>query len=264
VGAGPVLPKPAALTGADVGAEAEAIGASVPQGVALNDRARSLGVPVNDGHGGLIIAGDTTPNEFDLPGGPRLTVLHPNHERLERLRKLFEVTAQEHGDDAAVAAAMTDTSVPNLSSIVILASAKNATMLLTGDARGDDVLAGLDKADKLDADKGIDVDILKVPHHGSDRNVDTDFFRRVRAAHYVISGDGTDDNPENATLQMIIDARGDAAYTVHLTNRDGKKGLGPRLATFLGDHQASGHPLPAQFRESAELSLVVNLGDPLG
>jgi hypothetical protein len=156
VGAGPVLPKPAALTGADVGAEAEAIGASVPQGVALNDRARSLGVPVNDGHGGLIIAGDTTPNEFDLPGGPRLTVLHPNHERLERLRKLFEVTAQEHGDDAAVAAAMTDTSVPNLSSIVILASAKNATMLLTGDARGDDVLAGLDKAGKLDADKVLD------------------------------------------------------------------------------------------------------------
>ena len=44
------------------------------------------------------------------------------------------------------------------------------------------------------------------------------FFERVPADHYVFSGDGEHGNPERATLQMLLDARGaDANYTIHLT-----------------------------------------------
>ena len=86
-------------------------------------------------------------------------------------------------------AAYLDSSVYNLSSIVVLARAKRKTMLLTGDARGDDVLAGLREAGLLRRSP-LHVDVLKLPHHGSDRNVETDFFRKIVADHYVVSADG--------------------------------------------------------------------------
>ena len=46
-------------------------------------------------------------------------------------------------------------------------------MLLTGDARGDKILRG--DGTGRDAKKGgkKHVDILKVPHHGSDNNMET-------------------------------------------------------------------------------------------
>ena len=46
-------------------------------------------------------------------------------------------------------------------------------MLLTGDVRGDHVVSGLQRANLLPGGKAH-VDILKIPHHGSDRTVDTE------------------------------------------------------------------------------------------
>jgi hypothetical protein len=60
-------------------------------------------------------------------------------------------------------------------------------------------------------------DVLKVPHHGSDRNVTVDFFRRLPADHYIVSGNGKHGNPELETLRMLAEARGAAPYTVHFT-----------------------------------------------
>jgi len=92
--------------------------------------------------------------------------------------------------------------------------------LLTGDARGDKVLEGLELNGLLKADgkSTMHVDIFKVPHHGSDRNADPILFRRVTADHYVFSGDGEHGNPERETLQMLLDERGeDDDFTIHLT-----------------------------------------------
>ena len=91
-------------------------------------------------------------------------------------------------------------------------------MLLTGDARGDHILQSLRDADLLNNSGRITVDVFKVPHHGSDRNVSTDMFRRIRARHYVFSADGKHDNPDDATLNMLTRARGRARYTMHFTN----------------------------------------------
>ena len=63
----------------------------------------------------------------------------------------------------------------------------------------------------------LHVDILKVPHHGSDRNIDPVFFRRITADHYVFSGNGEHGNPERATLRMLTDTAGSRSFTVHLT-----------------------------------------------
>jgi hypothetical protein len=61
------------------------------------------------------------------------------------------------------------------------------------------------------------VDILKMPHHGSDRNLDPIFFQRISADHYVFSGNGEHGNPERETLQMLLDENGDKELTIHLT-----------------------------------------------
>jgi len=63
----------------------------------------------------------------------------------------------------------------------------------------------------------IDVDIVKVPHHGSSNNLDDDFFERIRAPHYVFSGNGEHGNPERESLAMLFKARGSEPLTVHLT-----------------------------------------------
>jgi beta-lactamase superfamily II metal-dependent hydrolase len=99
----------------------------------------------------------------------------------------------------------------------MLAESGDKRMLLTGDARGDKILAGLEMVGLLKAKGKMHVDVLKVPHHGSDNNMETVFFQRVTADHYVMSGDGEHGNPERATLEMLLAARGNAKYTIHLT-----------------------------------------------
>jgi len=53
-------------------------------------------------------------------------------------------------------AAYVDKSVPNLSSLVVLAKAGGKTMLLTGDARGDKILEGLELVGALKKGEALD------------------------------------------------------------------------------------------------------------
>ena len=111
----------------------------------------------------------------------------------------------------------TDTTAPNLSSIVVLAEVSNRKILLTGDPPGDKILEGLELAKLIAKGGGMHVDIIKVPHHGSDRNVDPSFFQRLIADHYVFSGNGEYGNPELETFKMLLEIRGKDKYTIHLT-----------------------------------------------
>ena len=140
-------------------------------------------------------------------------------------------------------AAYIDQSVPNLSSIVLFVESGGRTMLLTGDGRGDDTLAGLEAADLLTPGEALRVDLLKVPHHGSDRNVEADYFERIVADHYVISGDGRHDNPSQEMLRMLIDSQGDreVRHPPHLPDRC--QGL-PRSGTRGNRSQVRGECAP--------------------
>jgi hypothetical protein len=145
---------------------------------------------------------------------PELEALHKKHE--EWLREL----KKKGKSPAETLAAYVDKSVPNLSSIVVLAEFGGKRMLLTGDARGDKIIQGLQLARLLGPGKNskIEVDLLKVPHHGSSNNLKTDFFERVVAKHYVFSGDGEHGNPERESMEMLLAARGeDADFTIHFT-----------------------------------------------
>jgi hypothetical protein len=78
-------------------------------------------------------------------------------------------------------------------------------------------LQGLELVGLLKKGSKLHVDILKMPHHGSDRNIEPIFFRRITADHYVFSGNGEHGNPERETLQMLLDESGGEEFTIHLT-----------------------------------------------
>ena len=81
---------------------------------------------------------------FDVGDGLKLTVIGPDEERVRALQVEWDKQIRTAG--VAKVAEFADQSVFNLSSITVLATFKKKTMLLTGDARGDFVLAGLKRA----------------------------------------------------------------------------------------------------------------------
>jgi hypothetical protein len=197
--------------------------ASIAQGFRLRLDAEKLGITRNMEFDGKLIQASQNGEAKDIAQGLKFTVVGPMAPELEELQqehlKWLE-DLKKHGKPIPQAlAAYIDESVPNLSSIVVLAEFGGKCMLLTGDARGDKILQGLQLTGLLGPgpDSTINVDLLKVPHHGSSNNLDQDFFKRIIAKHYVFSGNGDYGNPERETMEMLWNARGDADYTVHLT-----------------------------------------------
>jgi hypothetical protein len=197
--------------------------ASIEQGFRLRQNAAGLGFPRNPQFKGKLIVARTDAKPVGLAPGFKMTVIGPMLPELAALFKkhqewLEQLKAKGKSPPEALAAYV-DKSIPNLSSIVVLVEAGGKSILLTGDARGDKILEGLQFVGRLAPGRGatMEVDVLKVPHHGSDNNLDSDFFERVRARHYVFSGDGEHGNPERETMKMLFDARGDEPFTIHLT-----------------------------------------------
>ncbi|MFF4255324.1 ComEC/Rec2 family competence protein [Streptomyces sp. NPDC001663] len=234
-----------------------AVAASVDQGRRLRRQADRLAVPVNRPFPGIIARGAPGGPSVRLPGELTLTVLAPAPERLEQLQREWDEELRRlqrrSAGAAAEAAALLDRTATNLSSLVILAEHDGHTVLLTGDARGDDVTEGVSEAGLL-VDGRVHVDVLKVPHHGSARSLDEDFFRTVTADHYVISADGRHGNPDLESLHMLAAARQDDAFTLHLTNRE------ERLTSFAEEQRAAGRSFAVRFRKPDDLSIAVQVG----
>lgn len=101
---------------------------------------------------------------------------------------------------------------PNLASLMFMVEEGEKKILLTGDGHANDILAGLEKRQKLDSDGNLHVNVLKVQHHGAEYNMTADFARRVTADHYVFCGNGYATNPEEIVLDTIADARKTGKY----------------------------------------------------
>jgi hypothetical protein len=195
--------------------------ASVDQGFRLRDDSKKLSLRINPQLKGQLVLAKAKAKKVDMGKGLSLTVVGPMNDEVMALQKAHDdfLKKKKTKKGEASLAAFTDTSVPNLSSLVVLAEVGGKRILFTGDARGDKVLEGLELVGllKKDGKSKIHVDVLKCPHHGSNRNIDPIFFRRIPADHYVFSGNGQHGNPERDTLQMLLDERGDEKYTIHLT-----------------------------------------------
>jgi beta-lactamase superfamily II metal-dependent hydrolase len=191
--------------------------ASVGQGFRLRDDTRKLNLLLNPEFEGKLVLAQAKGKKVDMGKGLKFTVVGPMHNEVVALQKQHDEFLKKKQKEKDALSAFTDTSVANLSSVVVLAEVGKKRILLTGDARGDKVLEGLELVGLLKKGGKIHVDVLKGPHHGSNRNVAPVFFERITADHYVFSGNGEHGNPERETLEMVLAARGDEDYTVHLT-----------------------------------------------
>jgi beta-lactamase superfamily II metal-dependent hydrolase len=269
VGDDKALPSEAAPAEVD-GSHLGAVIASVGEGLNLQATARKLHWKVNEGFDGLVMAPNDGGVEVDLEP-LRLTVVGPRAAELEELRKVWveEVKKLEEAkkkEEKAEIAEYLDKSVYNLSSIVCLAELGKGKdkkrMLLTGDARGDKILLGLEAVGLLKKSEPLAIDLLKMPHHGSSRNLEPEFFERIKAKTMVISANGKFDNPDVETLKMIAEARKGEDFTLYLTNSHFEGDKGSEIEAALGKEAKDG-PGKVVFRPDDALSLRVDLLDPL-
>ena len=243
----------------------EAVVASVPQGNELRGYATRLAIPINEGVSGpVVLAPEQGQLTVNVANGLMFTVLAPHKAQLDRLEQEWNKAKAAHPvEPAAQAADYLNNTVPNMSSIVILAAAAvgagaEKRMLLTGDARGDVILDALNVAG-ISANGRCHFDLLKVQHHASSHSTTQDFFERVTADHYVISGNGKDGNPHPDALRWLSKARQGQPFQAYLTNRAGLNNLSAMFDAFLAEEAQHEPAHVYHFRQDPALSITVEL-----
>ncbi len=213
---------------------------SAGQGSSLAKLIRSQGYHWNFGDGSRCIDRHCAP--LELPNEVQLDVLGPSVERLESLRTLWLREMQKlgyrgagqssdlvddayemwcaHADQQPVSLSVqpiaankdlplvevytADTRIANGSSIALLLTAGQSSVLLLGDAWAEDMVHELKQRQ---ADKGIQLfDAIKVSHHGSYHNTSVELLALVDAPCFLISTNGKrHGHPDFAVLAAIVD-----------------------------------------------------------
>jgi len=162
------------------------------------------------GRSAAMTSGDGAFREVSYRDGPTLTLLSPTPKRLVALRKTWETEidrlkrgepseppvdagpAERLGDlrKKAETATNPDGSVANGSSIAVLLEYAGRSCLLAADAFPTVLGAALTSLANAREGRPIDIDVFKLPHHGSKGNVTSKLLALVPARHYVISSNG--------------------------------------------------------------------------
>jgi len=216
----------------------------------------------------------------ELAGGLRLTILTPGRAELLRLRQVWEREIRRAGlapgstraalellehrrrltaldsylgapelDVARIAAtpAALDGSVTNASSISFLAEIADRRLLLTGDAAPQTLVPAVRRLLAEREVTRLELDAMKIPHHGSQNNVTAALIRLLPARHYLFSTDGRHfRHPDAAAVaRVVLDAPDDAElvfnYRTELTGIWDAAGLRARhryATRFPPDGQA--------------------------
>ena len=241
---------------------------SFEQGAELANLGREINVPRNPPKGKRLLTGDTISPSIVKP--LKVTVVAPS---LQHFRDLVRDWRAELGPAGGVITSSTkrsiDTSVTNLSSLVLLVEQGDHKVLLTGDARADHIVEGLEELGLLSETKPLEVSVLKLPHHGSDRTTNvTDnvpgLLERVRAKHYLISADGRFANPDEAIVRRLVRAQGKRKCTVWLTTPEGRGGRhGPAydavVAALRDEIAQQGAKVTVKLPAADQTSVVVEL-----
>lgn len=247
---------------------------SVAQGVNLASDLRALNLHGNKPVNGLIMAKrGKKPISVE---GAKATIIGPLEKRIEKLRKEWIKALKKKEKKARQAAlqelflpkAELDSSVPNLSSIVVLVEVAGRKLLLTGDAHGDDIVTAWRELGL--GDEPVEIDLLKLPHHGSIRNVTKQLLEFFVAEHYVFSANGKYENPDAQAIEALVKMHGRRKITMHFTNGDvswsskyklEKGGKSVKTLLELLDALRGAYPGPwdANMRAPDELSVVVKM-----
>lgn len=203
----------------------------------------------------------------ELPGSMRLTVLSPTPAKLGALRATWSRQITRHGlvpgrhaqfrrflarqpetrtDSAYLAATRftSDASVPNGSSIAVLAEHAGRAALFAGDAVSSVLITSIRR---LLADRGdtrLRLDAFKVAHHGSRGNTSMQLLSLLDCPRYLVSCNGdVHQLPDNEAIGRIIQGGGpqpqlifnyDCARTVVWGTAAGRK-ANPGYTAVYGD-----------------------------
>ena len=232
---------------------------TIAEGNKLRLDALALTMPINPGFQNDLVSLDTSAGPLQW-GNLTVTIVGPTTVNLNNLKQEWLDWLDENEGPLAngvpLVAAMADASKPNLSSIQLhVKDDTGKTAILTGDGRGDHLLQGLAQANLLSAAGTIHVDVFKLPHHGSDRNVTKTFFKKVTADHYIACANGKDGNPDYSTLSWLVQVAKDQGrqITIHATNKT--KSTTDLVDDF--DPQTFGYTL--KIRPATKRSLVLTL-----
>lgn len=218
---------------ADVAA-VEMLALSVGDAIEVNWRIspEQLRIPLNPQFGGKLM---TARRQAIQVGSFAVTVLGPTAKQLSELRtewiewlrkrqaQLEKLRRRHQRDEDLLASGASpadlaahsrelagaiekDVTPPNLASLVLLVEEGGKRVLLTGDAGVRTLIEYLESAKLLGDDDVLEVEVLKVPHHGAKNSYSEEFARRVRAEHYVFCGDGEHHNPEPDVVRGYIEA----------------------------------------------------------
>jgi hypothetical protein len=182
--------------------------------------------------------------DTSLPGGLRLTVLSPTRRGLKRLatnwhaalreldpqkamlgRRARPLPPDEPGaldlEKLALSGPTKDTSVPNLSSIAVLAEYGGRAVLFTGDAHADVLVASIQALQEQRGCPGerLRLDAFKMSHHGSANATTKELLDAIDCSHYLVPTDGTlFYHPDRSAIARVI-LHGGATPTLHFNYR---------------------------------------------
>jgi len=174
----------------------------------------------------VVLQGDGLPRPT-LPGGMKLTVLSPDRQKLVALIPDWEKECRAAGmvpgakaradetlhgievfgppnvEKLATTPFKADTTRPNGTCIVLLAEYKMKRALLGADSHADRLIASLKKLQE--GKQRIPIDLFKVSHHGSDRNVSKELIELIDCPLYLFSTNGSySHHPAAAAIARIL------------------------------------------------------------
>lgn len=154
---------------------------------------------------------------------------------------------------AALAAVVkTDASLPNASSIAFVLEFDGRRLLLTGDAHGEPLAAGVARYGELVGEERPRFDLVKLPHHGSAANVTAELAASWTADRFVVSSDGSGyDHPDDGAIARLLLAADGRPITVY-----GNHG-GGGLARWA--ERASGLPLTIEAPKTTAAGITVKV-----
>jgi beta-lactamase superfamily II metal-dependent hydrolase len=223
---------------ADLAQASGDLATSIRQGVMLSHRlnASQLNIPLNPQFGGKLVM--VRPGMAAVPfGSSQVSVVGPFKADVAKLRREWKAWLDDNEDkvealrrqaardrenlglsefegllggmlaQATVFGNRSAVSTPNLASLMLLVEENGKRVLLTGDGHSDDVEKGLAHHGLTDAQGKLHLNVLKVMHHGSEKNITPGFCLRVTADKYVFCGDGFSTNPELDVVDLIAKKR---------------------------------------------------------
>ncbi|MEO6446400.1 MAG: MBL fold metallo-hydrolase [Gemmatimonadaceae bacterium] len=245
-------------------------------GERVSERLRQRAYPWNEGFEDRVVCirgDDGALPTVRLSGGMTLTLLSPTVERLRRLRPVWEKEIRKAGLEPGNAGATLegighpdeeeedrpgllgapsldvdalastpfkdDTSAANGSSIAVMAAYRGKRCAFLGDAYASDIAASIARmAEAEDGGNTLEIDAMKLSHHGGRKNTDSTMLQRVRCRKYLVSTDGTIyDHPHGESLARVLVAGSAAGKPTLYFNyaTDETKPWG-RKALYTGRH----------------------------